>query len=141
MQADVRQIQHLTDVLKVFGAASGLDVNYYKSSHIPINIEDIIQTLTASLQWQVGDLPFTYLGLPLSTTKPMKEFFLPLIQCIQRILHVCTMYLNYGSKLRMVTSVISSFSMFYLFSLKIYWWVLTEVNKYRRHCLWRDKDL
>jgi hypothetical protein len=49
MQADVRQIQHLTDVLKVFGAASGLDVNYYKSSHIPINIEDRIQTLTASL--------------------------------------------------------------------------------------------
>jgi hypothetical protein len=31
--------------------------------------------------------------------------------------------------------------MFYLCSLKLYQWVINEIDKYRRHCLWRDKDL
>jgi hypothetical protein len=41
----------------------------------------------------------------------------------------------------MLNSVLSSLPMFYLCSLKLYQWVLAEVDKYRRHCLWRDKDL
>jgi hypothetical protein len=60
---------------------------------------------------------------------------------VQRRLSACDMYLNYGSKLRMLNSVLSSLLMFYLCSLKVYQWVLTEVDKYIRHCLWRDKDL
>jgi hypothetical protein len=79
--------------------------------------------------------------LPLSITKPRKEFFLPLIQTVHRRLLACAMYLNYGSKLRMVNSVPSSLAMFYLGSLKIYQWVLTEIDKYRRHCLSKDKYL
>jgi hypothetical protein len=31
--------------------------------------------------------------------------------------------------------------MFFLCSLKVYQWVIHEVDKFRRHCLWRDKDL
>jgi hypothetical protein len=41
----------------------------------------------------------------------------------------------------MVNSVLSSLPMFFLCSLKVYQWVIHEVDKYRRHCLWRDKDL
>jgi hypothetical protein len=41
----------------------------------------------------------------------------------------------------MVNSVLASLPMFYLCSLKIYKWVIEEVDKYRIHYLWRDKDL
>jgi hypothetical protein len=129
-------------LLQVFGDASGLRVIFSKSSLIPINVaEDGVTLFTIALDCQQGSLPFTYLGPPLSTTKPRKEFFLHLIQIVQRRLPACAMYLNYGSKLRMVNSVLSSLHMFYLCSLKIYQWVIDEVDKYRRHCLWRDKDL
>jgi hypothetical protein len=142
MEADVAQLHHLTEVLQTFGNTTGLRVNYAKSNLIPINIpETRVHLFTSTLNCQLGAMPFTYLGLPLSTTKPKKECFLPLIQCIQRRLPACTMYLNYGSKLRMLNSVISSLPMFYLCSLKLYQWVLAEVDKYMRHCLWRDKDL
>jgi hypothetical protein len=142
MEADVAQLQHLTEILQNFGNATVLRVNYTKSNLILINIPDNrVHLFTSTLNCQLGSLPFTYLGLPLSTTKPRKEFFMPLIQCIQRRLPACTMYINYGSKLRMLNSVLSSLPMFYLCSLKLYQWVLAEVDKYRRHCLWRDKDL
>jgi hypothetical protein len=142
LQADEQQLSHLQTILQDFGNVSGLRVNYSKSNLIPINITpDRVAAFTSALQCQEGSLPFTYLGLPLSTTKPRKEFFLPLIQTVQRRLPSCTMYLNYGSKLRMVNSVLSSLPMFFLCSLKVYQWVIHEVDKFRRHCLWRDKDL
>jgi hypothetical protein len=121
MEADVAQLHHLTEVLQTFGNTTGLRVNYAKSNLIPINIpETRVHLFTSTLNCQLGAMPFTYLGLPLSTTKPKKECFLPLIQCIQRRLPACTMYLNYDSKLRMLNSVLSSLPMFYLYSLKLY---------------------
>jgi hypothetical protein len=83
MQADVLQLQHLTEVLHCFGAASGLKVNYSKSNLIPINIaQDRVNIFTSALQCQLGEVPFTYLGLPLCTSKPKKEMFMPLIQSV-----------------------------------------------------------
>jgi hypothetical protein len=88
----------------------------------------------------IGCNAFHLLGLSMCTSKPNKEMFMPLIQCVQRRLLACTMYLNYGSKLRLLNSVMSSLPMFYLCSLKLYQWVIAEIDKYRRHCLWRDRD-
>jgi hypothetical protein len=51
------------------------------------------------------------------------------------------MYLSYGDKLRLVNSVLSSLPTFYMSTLRLYQWVLKEFDKYRRHCLWRRKDL
>jgi hypothetical protein len=74
LQADEQQLSHLQTILQDFGNVSGLRVNYSKSNLIPINItSDRVATFTS--QCQEGSLPFTYLGLPLSTTKPRKEFF------------------------------------------------------------------
>jgi hypothetical protein len=66
---------------------------------------------------------------------------MPLILSAQRRLSACSMYLSYGDKLRLVNSVLSSLPTFYLATLNVYKWVLSEFDKYRRHCLWRTKDL
>jgi hypothetical protein len=75
MQADVHQIIFLKSLLHRFGQATGLKVNYAKSSLIPINIsEERVRLFTTALQCQFGMLPFTYLGLLLSSTR--NYFFL-----------------------------------------------------------------
>jgi hypothetical protein len=51
------------------------------------------------------------------------------------------MYLNYGDKLRLVNSLLSSLPTFYLSTFKVYQWVLNEFDKYRKHYLWRRRDL
>jgi hypothetical protein len=141
LQADVQQLRHLQYLLQVFGDISGLRVNYSKSNLVPINIaEDKIPMCIDALQCQRGSLPFTYLGLPLSNTKPIKELFLPLIHKLfkeDRQLALCISTMGVSS----VNSVLYSLPMFYLCSLKVYQWIIAEVDKYRRHCLWRDKEL
>jgi hypothetical protein len=100
LPAGVDQLIHLKSLLLNFGAATGLKVNYGKSNLVPINVGgEILQFLLDTLNCQQGSLPFTYLGLPLSTTNPRKEFFMPLLLSDKRRLSSCSsIYPNYGDR-------------------------------------------
>jgi hypothetical protein len=85
MEASPRQLITLKNLLSSFVAASGLKVNYNKTVMLPINItKEQLQHLANVFECQPGSLPFTYLGLPLGTTKPIIEDFLPLVQRVER---------------------------------------------------------
>ena len=56
----------------------------------------------------VGKMPFTYLGLPLGTTKPTIMDFMPLVTSVERRVSMAANLLDYGSKLTYVNSVVSS---------------------------------
>ena len=71
MQGDTRQLFFLKAILNSFAESTGLKVNYAKSMMVPINIsEHKLNLLANTFGCSIGSLPFTYLGLPLSTTKP-----------------------------------------------------------------------
>jgi hypothetical protein len=99
-----------------------------------LKIENRVHIFLEVLNCQRDGLPFTYLGLPLSTTKPRKAFFMPL-HSAQRRLSSYSMYLKYGDKLRLVNSVLS------YCTLELYQWILKELDKYMIHCIWRKRDL
>ena len=74
MEADVNQLIHLKGILQKFAASTGLLVNYSKSSMVPINVHpDRLAVLASSFGCAIGSMPFTYLGLPMGTTKPKME--------------------------------------------------------------------
>jgi hypothetical protein len=71
MQGDVNQLLQLKDILHSFAESTGLQVNFDKSFMVSINIsEDRFNILANTLGCSKESLPFTYLGLPLSITKP-----------------------------------------------------------------------
>lgn len=71
LQADARQLFFLKALLHSFETSLGLKVNYRKSQLIPINVsQEKTQLLANTLACQIGSFPFTYLGLPMGTTKP-----------------------------------------------------------------------
>ena len=95
-----------------------------------------------NLAWlSEGSLPFTNLGLPLGTTKPNVEDFLPLIQRVERRLTCTSAFLSQWGKLEMVNSVFFSSMVFYISSMKMHKGVIKKLDKYRKHCLWRGADL
>ena len=70
MQADPMQLFFLKSLLNTFAESTGLKVNFSKSSMFSINVtETTMINLAAVLGCQTGSLPFTYLGLPMGTTK------------------------------------------------------------------------
>lgn len=71
MQADVAQLNCLKDLLEKFVDSTCLKVNFSKSSIVSINVpEEKMVNLAAALGCQIGSLSFTYLGMPMGTTKP-----------------------------------------------------------------------
>lgn len=142
MEVCPRQLLHLKHLLHNFAVSTGLKVNYGKSVMVPLNISETkLQSLAKTFECQKGSLPFTYLGLPLGTTKPKMEHFLPLIQKIEKKLGSTSMFLSQGGKLEMVNSVFSSSAVFYAFTLKLHKGVIKQLDQLRKHCLWRGGDI
>ena len=78
MEACSRQLITLEAILHSFGESIGLKVNYSKSVMVPINIsEERLDHLARAFNCEKGKLSFTYLGLPLSLTKPKVIDFSP----------------------------------------------------------------
>ena len=142
MQADSSQLLCLKALLQTFADSTGLRVNFNKSMMIPLNIPaEKIPNFLGLMNCSQGSFPFTYLGLPLGTTKPTIEFFLPMVQRVERRLCGIANFLNYGGKLELVKSVLSSMPIFYMCTLEIPVSVKNQLNKYMRHCLWRRPDM
>jgi hypothetical protein len=51
------------------------------------------------------------------------------------------MFLTQGGKLLMVNSLLSSLPIFYMCLIKVPVDILNQIEKNRRHCLWRGGDV
>jgi hypothetical protein len=81
------------------------------------------------------------LGLPLGTTKPKIEDFLPLVQKVERRLISTSAFLSQARKLEMVNFVLSSTVVYHCCTLKLHKGVIKQIDNYRKHCLWRGSDI
>jgi hypothetical protein len=69
--AELDEIMVVKDTLVKFSKWSGLKINFSKYQMLPINVdEDVLKQLAEEFGCQVGTMSFTYLGLPLGTTRP-----------------------------------------------------------------------
>jgi hypothetical protein len=141
MKADATQLTCLRALLTTFAYSTGLKVNYQKSSMVPINMnEERLSHFTSTFNCQSGSFPFTYLGLPLGITKPTLEYFIPMVQRVQKRLGGIADFLDYGGKLQMVNSVLASLPIFYMSCFEVPVTIKDQVIKYMRHCLWRKRN-
>jgi hypothetical protein len=87
---------------------------------MPINVDKgKTLHLAQTIRCQVGPMPFTYLGLPLGTTRPSVEEFFLFVNKIERKMMDMSKMLSYQGRLILVNSVLSALSVFYMCPLKI----------------------
>jgi hypothetical protein len=142
LEACPKQLFSLKAILNSFASSTGLKVNYNKSNMFPINVSlDKMVILSRTFNCQIGEMPFTYLGLPLGLARPRKEHYLPLIQRIQRRLSCSSNFLSQAGRLELVNSVFSALPMFFMCTLKIPKTIIKEIDIFRKHCLWRGNDI
>ena len=135
-RACLRQLETLKHLLRIFAATTGLQVNYNKTCMMPINIsESELQSLAAVFGCSIGSLPFPYLGLPLGTTRPTMIELAPLVDQVERRLNASARFLDYGGRLTLVQSVLSSLPTHYLSSIKLPKGIIKSIDRTRRHCL------
>ncbi|XP_073363314.1 uncharacterized protein [Aegilops tauschii subsp. strangulata] len=131
----------LKNMLLTFQQSTGLKVNFAKSSMIPLNMTDEeAARLAAILGCKIGQFPFTYLGLPLGTTRPRIIDLMPLVDSLERRLTASSSMLNQGSRLQLLTSVPTSLPIYFLCSLNIPAGIVKQLDRIFRQCLWRGNS-
>jgi hypothetical protein len=132
----------LKGLLRPFSDSIGLHVNFDKSFLVPIDLtNDRASHLARTFGCKVGSMPFTYLELPLGTTKPTIQEYSPLLNKIKRRLSGVSNFLSYNGRLILVNSVFSALPTFYMCSLKLPLQVIKQIDVYRKHCLWSKGDI
>ena len=134
------QLIALKEMLDVFYASTGLKVNFQKSTMVPLNIDNEAIRLAAVFGCSLGTLPFTYLGLPMGTTKPRIIDLLPLVDRMERRLTASSAMLNQGSRLQLLTSVLSSMPIYFICTLDIPIGIIKQLERIQRQCLWRGNS-
>ena len=141
LTAKDEELVALKNMLLTFQQSTGLRVNFAKSSMIPLNIDDVeAARLAALLGCKLGQLPFTYLGLPLGTTRPRIVDFMPLVDALERRLTASSSMLNQGSRLQLLTSVLTSMPIYFLCSLQLPTGIIKQLDRIFRQCLWRGNS-
>jgi hypothetical protein len=142
MRACSRQLWTLKALLHTFGESTGLRVNYSKSVMVPINIDqEKLSHVARTFNCVTGSLPFTYLGLPLSLTKPRVIDFSPLVSKYERRLAATSVFLSQAGRLEVTNSIFSALPTFAMSTFLLHQTVIDQIDKYRKLCLWRGADV
>jgi hypothetical protein len=138
LPADIEQLRTMQSIIQAYAQSTGLKINFSKTQLIPINISpDNAHCLAQALGCQVASMPFTYLGLPMGTTRPTVEELMPLVCAVERRLSSTALWLTYGGRLTYVNSAITPLVTFAMCTLKLPMKIFEFCDRARRHCLWR----
>ncbi|KAJ4808416.1 RNA-directed DNA polymerase (reverse transcriptase)-related family protein [Rhynchospora pubera] len=133
-----KAIQTLKLTLTLFSLCSGLKLNLAKSTFVPFNLSPIaIANIEQILLCEHSYLPLTYLGLPLTASRPTRQIFQGLIEKIDKKLAGWkSKLLSRAGRLTLVSSVLSALPIFFMSVFKLPAWVIKEIDKRRRNFLW-----
>jgi hypothetical protein len=137
MPADQNQIRVMKEILEKYAMSTGLKINFHKSSMIPINLSDgRAADIAAFLGCNIVSMSFTYLDLPLGTTKPYVQDLMPLVDRIERRVSTTFMIISYSGRITLIYSFLTSIATFTTCSILLNPKILEHIEKIRRHCLW-----
>jgi hypothetical protein len=94
------QILLLNETLVKFSKSIGLKINFNKFQMLPIIVlDEILNQLALNFGCQVGRMTFTYLGLPLGTTRPTIAELSPMVCRLKRKLTSSSIFFISRSKI------------------------------------------
>ncbi|WMV40485.1 hypothetical protein MTR67_033870 [Solanum verrucosum] len=118
-------------------AVSGLHINWSKSFIYPVNTVVNIEDLANTLGGKVGELPTTYLGMPLGSKSKSKEIWSGVIEkCERKLANWKCQYLSSGGRLTLVNSVLDALPSYMMSLFPIPAKVTKRLDAIRRNFLW-----
>lgn len=140
IQGDIAAIQALKSILDSFSRATGLTINFHKSTLVPMHIAEP-ERMAGILGCKLDSFPQTYLGIPLSPTKLPVSAYQPLICSFDRYLAGWkARLLSSGGRLTLVNAVLSGLPIYFMSSHLIPKSVIEALDSRRRAFLWTGDD-
>ena len=133
---------NLKRILDDFAHATGLQINFNKTTFVPISItDDEAISIANTLGTTTSAFPQTYLGLPLSDRKLPPSAFQPIIDNIDKYLSGWrASLLSKGGRLVLLASVLDSLPTHFMSSLAIPISIIKAIDSKRRAFFWAADD-
>jgi hypothetical protein len=121
---------------------SDLKINVRKNMFVPIlNPQDLTIVIATILNCQRTSFPLMYLGLLLSTRKPYKLAYQPIIEAVQNTIEWRQEnILSYGGRVTLAKSVVTVIPLHYMQVLKLSRGVIKHIDRLRRGFLWKGTE-
>ena len=134
---DKREVITIKRILRYFELISGLKINFSKSMLVGVNTSvSELQECAKLLKCKSGELPFSYLGLPLgadpsriSTWQPIVERFKKRLALWKRNL------LALGGRITFIKSILANLSIYFMPVT-----IANQLEKLQRQFLWGDGE-
>lgn len=129
-------------VLRCFEVVSGLKLNLTKSSLIAVGEAPNLDQLAADLGCCMGDLPFSYLGMPLGSSFKWRDVWDPVLDRMRKHLagwKAC--YLSKGGHLTLIKASLASIPTYFLSLFVAPMSICKVTEQLQQDFLWkRDKE-
>ncbi|CAL5040144.1 unnamed protein product [Urochloa decumbens] len=139
LRAEEPQVRRLKTVLDSFASATGLTINYSKSTFVPINVDaGAAAHLAGILGCAVASFSQTYLGLPLSDTKLPARVLDDLAIRVERCIPSWRVHLlNRGGRLTLTNAVMSLKPIHAMAAIRFPKSTVERMDKPRRGMFWK----
>lgn len=127
---------------RLFEHATGLSINYHKTTFLPVAVPVGVATVLATaFGTTMSTFPQTYLGLPLTPHKVSVVDCLPLISSCDKYLSGWrAALLNRAGRLTLCTAVLSSLPLHYMSALRVPKTVIKAIDRRRRAFFWTGEE-
>jgi len=139
MPACPRQATIIKSILTDYAQSISPKINFQKSTLIPINLVAELPTSRLFFGCSIGSMPFTYLGLPLGTSHPIIQDFMPLVSSVEWNISSTLSLMSYAGKLTLLNTTVTSLLIYAMCTVKFPPKLLEMLDKIRRRCLWIKK--
>jgi hypothetical protein len=141
-KGDTSSMTVLKQILDDFSFATGLTINFHKSTFVPMHVPDMEAAAMATvLGCSISSFPQTYLGLPLSPHKLRVADYKPLIDSFDRFLTGWkAKLLSFAGRLILVNAVLGGLTIYFMSSHLLPKTVLERLDARRRALLWMGED-
>jgi hypothetical protein len=139
---DRSELNHINNLLKVFGECSGLTVNMLKIEIFPIRCTDeIVAEALPDFIGKISSFPGKYLGLPLRTRKLRRIDVQPIIDKIgARLPGWKGIFLSSAGRETLVKSVLTSQPIYHLTVFPTQKWLFKQIDRLRSSFLWKGEE-
>ena len=109
---------------------------------MPINIsDDRSQELADILKCKKESMPFTYLGLPMGTTRPKVVDLMPMVCKLDHRLSGIANLMTYSGRLTHLKAIVSALPIFAMCCIRVPFTILDHFEKSGRSILWYGKGI
>lgn len=134
-------LQNIKKSLILFQLASGLQVNFYKSSIMGLNVTDEWLDCAAKiLLCKKGSLAFTYLGIPIGGSTSRLATWNPIISKIEKKLATWRgKLLSMGGRLTLIKSALSNLPLYFMSLFPVPRGIINKISALQRNFLWNGR--